>query len=66
MFNSSGPFSIFSKNSLFKLRIQPSETIPGSEISFNDTETTSFNDQRVIGKFVIDNSADIGLSLTDD
>lgn len=58
LFNSSGPISIFSENSDFKLKLNS-----GEEISFGGNSPTLFNTESVKSKFVIDDD-DNGLSLT--
>lgn len=60
LFNSSGPISIFSENSDFKLKLNS-----GGEISFGGNSPTLFNGDSIKSKFVIDDD-DNGLSLTNE
>jgi hypothetical protein len=57
LFNSSGPISIFSKDTLFKLKLDS-----GEEISFGSI-STKFKGEYITGKF-IKNSVEDGLSFT--
>lgn len=58
LFNSSGPISISSENSDFKLKLNS-----GGEISFGGNSPTLFKEEPIKSKFVIDKN-DNGLSLT--
>lgn len=57
LFNSSGPISIFSKDTFFKLKLNS-----GEEISFGSI-STKFKNEYIIGKFIKNNVED-GLSFT--